>query len=390
MYPTLTDLLHDLLGFTLPLPIQTFGLFLVLSFAAAAYTLKLELKRMQHLGILKSQQVTVELNKPATGFDYFSATLFGFFIGYKILYALLNYADFAADPAALILSKEGNLWLGIFCAAIGFYLRFRESKADELKGIETKNMEVNPYQHVGNITMLAALVGVLGAKLFHILENLGDFIAHPIDSIFSFSGLTFYGGLICAGATVLYYANKKGIAPWRMFDATAPGLMLAYGVGRMGCHLSGDGDWGIVNLMPKPTWLAWAPDWLWAYGYPHNVVGDGVRMPDCEGPHCFELIPPVFPTPFYEFIMCCTLFFVLWCLRKHFKLVGVLTGVYLILNGAERFLIEHIRVNNMLDFGFFSATQAEVISFALMISGLVIIAYMVLVRKEKILSDKHD
>ena len=88
--------------------------------------------------------------------------------------------------------------------------------------------------------------------------------------------------------------------------------------------------------------------------------------------------------------MCCTLFFVLWCLRKHFKLVGVLTGVYLILNGAERFLIEHIRVNNMLDFGFFSATQAEVISFALMISGLVIIAYMVLVRKEKILSDKHD
>lgn len=384
MYPTLTDIIYDAFGFRLPLPIQTFGLFLVLSFAAAAYTLKLELQRMYVLGILKSQDVTVTINKPASVADYISATLFGFVVGYKLVYALLNYTAFAADPATVILSTQGNFGLGLVCAGIALVLRYRESKQDEKTGIETKEITVLPYQHVANITMIAALFGVIGAKFFHILENLDDFFANPLDSIVSFSGLTFYGGLICAGIAVLYYANKKGIAPWRMFDATAPGLMLAYGVGRMGCHLSGDGDWGIVNQMPKPQWLTWAPDWVWAYGYPNNVVSDGVRIPGCEGPHCFELIPPVFPTPLYEFVMCTSLFLVLWFLRKRLPFVGILTGIYLILNGTERFLIEHIRVNNKLNFGFFNATQAETISFSLIFIGLLIVAYMVCVRKEKI------
>ena len=66
----------------------------------------------------------------------------------------------------------------------------------------------------------------------------------------------------------------------RLADATAPGLLLAYGIGRIGCHVSGDGDWGIPNTLPKPGWLSWAPDWIWAYAYPNNVNRVGIRIPN--------------------------------------------------------------------------------------------------------------
>ena len=94
--------------------------------------------------------------------------------------------------------------------------------------------------------------------------------------LIGFSGLTFYGGLICGGAAVLYIANKHGIKPLTMLDIGGPGMMLSYGIGRIGCQMSGDGDWGIDNLSPKPHWLSWAPDWMWAFKFPHNVndVGD--------------------------------------------------------------------------------------------------------------------
>ena len=97
-----------------------------------------------------------------------------------------------------------------------------------------------------------------------------------------------------------------------MCDVAAPGLMLSYGIGRIGCHLSGDGDWGIENVLSKPNWFIF-PDWMWAYTYPHNVIGEGVHIEGCVGKHCSELIPPVFPTPFYEAVACFILFFVLFC-----------------------------------------------------------------------------
>ena len=67
----------------------------------------------------------------------------------------------------------------------------------------------HPYQHVGNMTMIAAIAGLLGAKIFHNLENLDSFFRNPIDSLISFSGLTMYGGLICGSIAVLYYAHKQ-------------------------------------------------------------------------------------------------------------------------------------------------------------------------------------
>ena len=108
---------------------------------------------------------------------------------------------------------------------------------------------------------------------------------------------------------------------------------------------------------------------MFAYHYPRNVNKMGVPIQGCDGMYCNRLVVPVFPTPFYEVLMCTFLFFVLWAFRKKIKPVGGVFCLYLILNGLERFLIEKIRVNNQMDFLGFHPTQAEVISFGLMIVG---------------------
>jgi prolipoprotein diacylglyceryltransferase len=149
-----------------------------------------------------------------------------------------------------------------------------------------------------------------------------------------------------------------------------PTMMFAYAAGRVGCQVSGDGDWGIVNLKPKP--FSWLPDWLWAYNYPHNVIGEGVPIKGCTGPYCNQLIPPVYPTPLYEIIVCLGLFFLLWFSRKKIKVSGQLFGLYLFLNGLERFFIEMIRVNTRYDFLPFKPTQAELIALLLIISGILV------------------
>jgi phosphatidylglycerol:prolipoprotein diacylglycerol transferase len=135
--------------------------------------------------------------------------------------------------------------------------------------------------------------------------------ADPVGMLISFSGLTFYGGLICGGAAVLYIANKHDIKPFNMLDIGAPGMMIGYGLGRIGCQMSGDGDWGIPNTAPKPGWLSWAPDWMWSFKFPHNVdMSDrDNHIPNCVGKFCYELKLPAYPTSFYESVICMLLFF---------------------------------------------------------------------------------
>jgi prolipoprotein diacylglyceryl transferase len=224
---------------------------------------------------------------------------------------------------------------------------------------------------MGTLIAWAAIAGIIGAKLFDNLENWDRFMVDPIQNLLSFSGLTFYGGLICGAIAVLYISGKNGIKAIHMSDISAPGLMLAYGVGRIGCQLSGDGDWGINNLNPKPNWLSWAPDWVWSFKYPHNVINEGVLIPGCEGKFCYELAFPVYPTPLYEAVACILLFFFLWSIRKKITTPGVLFSIYLILNGLERFFVEMIRVNSKYHVGSFSFTQAELISTLLVLGGIV-------------------
>jgi prolipoprotein diacylglyceryltransferase len=179
-----------------------------------------------------------------------------------------------------------------------------------------------------------------------------------------------YGGLIVGAIAVLSYANRHRIPLLQLCDAAAPGLMLAYGTGRLGCQLSGDGDWGIVNTQPKPDWLGFLPDWSWSFTYPNNVVNEGVPMADCAGKFCNELPQGVFPTPLYEAVACILLFFVLWSMRKSIKVPGRMFSAYLLFNGIERFFIELIRVNSKYQLGGLAFTQAQLISVLLMILGI--------------------
>jgi len=216
--------------------------------------------------------------------------------------------------------------------------------------------------------MIAAVSGIIGAKVFHNLENMGAFIADPIGQLMAFSGLTFYGGLIAGAASVIWYTRKYKINILHLIDSAAPALMLAYGIGRIGCQLSGDGDWGVDNLTPKPEWMSFLPDWMWSFNFPHNVINAGVPIKDCVGNFCMELVNPVWPTAFYEVVMSLIIFGILWSVRKQIKVPGILFFIYLIFNGVERFFIEKIRINteyNILG----GITQAEIISLCLVIIG---------------------
>jgi phosphatidylglycerol:prolipoprotein diacylglycerol transferase len=326
--------------------------------------------------------------KKATSSELALSGFIGFILGYKVLYILLNFTAFSENTQGYLLSTEGNIIGGFIGAALAVFMKYwetgKEVKKSGLTAPTLLEEPLHPYQHVGNLTLLAAFTGIIGAKIFHNLENWDEFIADPIDALLSFSGLTMYGGLICASIACIWYGRKHNIATPHLIDATAPSLMLGYGVGRIGCHISGDGDWGINNLHPKPNWLSWAPDWVWAYDYPHNVLTEGVPMENC-GQHkfCAHLSPAVFPTPFYEAIICIALFFVLWKIRKRITTPGVLFCVYLILNGFERFFIEKIRVNTLYHVNGFGFTQAELISTILFFLGIIGIFYFKRLEKNK-------
>jgi len=222
---------------------------------------------------------------------------------------------------------------------------------------KVKYVDASPSNLIGTITVLAIVAGFGGAKLFHILENLDSFFIDPWGMIFSKGGFTFYGGLIVAALVITRYVKKKGLSVPRVIDAAAPGLMLAYGIGRIGCHLAGDGDWGIAsNLAAKPGWI---PTWLWAETYPNNILGINLSS------------APVYPTPLYEFAAAVVLFAVLYSLRNHKHLPGWLFWLYLTLNGIERFFIEKIRVNNRFDILGITMTQAEIIAVVLVVVGCI-------------------
>ena len=383
MYPTFSDLLYDLIGIQIPLPIQMFGLMVAISFLVGNYIIGLELKRKYTEGLLSTHTTTVIEGLPATKMELLSNAIFGFIIGFKLFFLIGNYAQFTANPQAALLSFEGSFWGGIISAIAMAYWAYFEKNSKKLAQPITKTIEVMPHQVMGNLTILAAVFGILGAKLFHNLENFDTFIADPIGALLSFSGLTFYGGLICGITAAIWYARSKNIKTIHLLDAAAPGIMIAYGIGRLGCQLSGDGDWGIVNTAAKPSWISFLPDWVWSFKFPHNVISDGVPIPGCVGRHCMELPLPVYPTSLYEAIVSITLFFVLWAMRKRIKIPGLLFSIYLMMNGMERFFIEKIRINNLIQFAGFQFTQAELISSIIFLVGLTGFVYIILKNNPK-------
>jgi phosphatidylglycerol:prolipoprotein diacylglycerol transferase len=285
-YPFLSDLVRDLTGIDIPLPMPMFGLFVALAVIVAAYFMKRELARMYDSG----------------------------FIG----------------PA-----------------------RIREKNK---QGVMV-DKAIPPQDVVSDFAMIVLFAGIVGARVFHILEHTDQFMRDPASLIFSRSGLSIFGGLIFGTLAGIYCVRRWKLPVLPLLDATAPAMMIGYGIGRIGCQVSGDGDWGIAaNMALKPDWL---PAWFWAQTYENNIVGEVIALPG------------VYPTPMYETAMALVCFAILWAARKHPFKVGWLFSVYLVLAGAERLLIEQIRVNPVLHVLGMAATQAQMIAVSLIVLGLV-------------------
>jgi len=269
-----------------------------------------------------------------------------------------------------------------------FGFSYWQHQQKKQSGNTEKQILVYPHQQVTNITMVAAVSGIIGAKIFALVEDL-DLVMNGtlsvqdlIDGFFSGGGMAIYGGLIIGVLVSYFYLKRINIPPIHALDAVAPALMISYGTGRLACHFSGDGCWGIpiekisttgkvLWRYTKPDWLSFLPDWMWAYDYPHNFVQEGERIVGCSWQYCNELNVGVFPTPIYEFLMAMVLGLALWMLRKRIKIPGLLFSLFVFLNGFERFWIEKIRVNEHYDVLGIPTTQAEFIAVVLMSIGLI-------------------
>jgi phosphatidylglycerol---prolipoprotein diacylglyceryl transferase len=419
MYPNLYYAFKDLFGIDWkPLRfVNSFGFFVAIAFIIAAVILVAELRRKSKQGFLYPTEMEITVGRPATGAELLLNFLLGFLLGYKIIALLVMDSYNTDDPQAFIFSTNGNWPLGIGLGLFFAGLKWWDRNKQKLDKPEKRTVRIWPHDRVGEITIIALVFGLIGAKMFDIFENWSAFLKKPSDFLLSPSGLTFYGGLICAALAIWWYAKKHKIGFWHLNDAAAPALMIAYAIGRIGCQVAGDGDWGIYNtaymvdsdnkiavavpgnfeaqkrehakfffdspadtaaVVPhtsfkKPGALSFLPNWMFAYNYPHNVNSTGVDIPGCtDDKYCRQLPVPVFPTPFYETIASLLLFLVLWAVRKKLKIPGTLFALYLMLNGVERFLVEKIRVNTTISLFGFHPTQAEVISTLLFLSGLLL------------------
>ncbi len=189
-----------------------------------------------------------------------------------------------------------------------------------------------PIDWAYEITFAALLGGVIGARAYYLIEKAGSLHGSLLGNVFSGSGLVWYGGAIGGAIGVLGWMRWRGVLELRMLDTCATALALGYAIGRIGCQVSGDGDYGIRSSLP------------WAMGYPHGTVPTppGVRVQ---------------PTPVYETVAMCLLAYGLWRLRDRVR-PGVVFALYLLGSGLERLLVEFIRRNKEIAVGL-TAPQLE-------------------------------
>ena len=208
-------------------------------------------------------------------------------------------------------------------------------------------------------TLIAApcLAGFIGAKLYHLLESPSEFLADPIHLLFSPYGFAWFGGLLAGFGTFALVAwrlakrsaaSGKNVSVLTIFDVGSPAAALGYGIGRIGCFLSGDGDYGIPTSLP------------WGMSFPNGLV------PTTERVH---------PTPIYELIVACGIAWWLWRLgtpaadsRPNAK-PGQVFAAYLLLTGVARFLVEFIRINPRSFLGMTNAQTAAALSI---IAGVIL------------------
>jgi phosphatidylglycerol---prolipoprotein diacylglyceryl transferase len=208
------------------------------------------------------------------------------------------------------------------------------------KEMERKDL---PPESASTLVVWAAVGGIALSRLWLIFEDLPGFFRDPIAMIFTGSGFVWYGGLVGGTLAVTWVIYRSGL-PWlKVVDCIAPALVLAHAIGRVGCQLAGDGDWGVVSNLP------------WAMAYPNAIIGwpypPGVR---------------VHPTPIYECLAYAGIFGILWAIRKRPYPDGTLFWLYLVLAPAARFAVEFVRTNRVVLAGL---TEAQIFSLVLMAVG---------------------
>jgi phosphatidylglycerol:prolipoprotein diacylglycerol transferase len=193
----------------------------------------------------------------------------------------------------------------------------------------------------------AGFAGMLGAKLYHLLESPAEFFADPWPLLFSRTGFAWFGGFLGGMGVLVFLAYRAKLPTWEFLDACSPAAAVGYGIGRIGCLLSGDGDYG------RPTSLPWG------MSFPNGIV------PTTERVH---------PTPIYEFMIWCAIGAFLWHLGtralRGARANGEIFCNYLILTGLARFLVEIIRINPR---SFFGMSNAQTVSLLSVIAGALLL-----------------
>ena len=338
-----------------------------ISFLVGCYFFAMELWRKEEEGLIKPLVTKKNPKEKELFHNLLKNALLGFFIGFKLIGIVLHYDTFVGDALSLIFSLQGNWLGGIIGTIIGIFLNMYKRKKYKTDSEEEKEIIIHPYQQIGKVALMATIFCFIGARLFHYFEDIEGLIHDPI-ILLSKGGLNIYGGLIFGGVYIIYILKRRKLNLMHFGDASAPALMLAYGIARLGCHLSGDGDWGIPNDDPKPSWMSFLPDWIWAYNYPNNALGVDLKSYFTELGYISNA-GKAWPTPIYEFIMCLILFLILWNLRKKIKIPGLLFSIYLVLNGLERYTIEIIRINPVYDLLGINATMAQLIAIIFLLFG---------------------
>ena len=214
-------------------------------------------------------------------------------------------------------------------------------------------------EYASSTVVWAAIMGISSARALDILNNFSSYWADPKSMILSGSGFVWYGGLFGGIFGTYLVSRYYKIGFLKTTDMCAPALAIGQAIGRLGCQLSGDGDWGLPSKLP------------WAMAYPRDIVGwnsQTVLKLDAHGQLVSGFFPGVrvHPAPIYETLLYTGIFVILWRLRGKGFADGRLFFLYLILAGAARFTVEFVRINPRV---FIGLSEAQLIAIAMIILG---------------------
>lgn len=364
MYPNLSYLFNDF--FNTPIDnwasaFKTYGISLVVTFGICSMILKSELRRRESIGLIEPF-IRSKYTKWA---ENVFLVVISAIIGYKIIHIAYNLSTFKTYSREMILSNDGSVVgaLSFILFSVGVLYYSHENVEKE---------KTSFYKLSVHLTIVVVIFALIGNKLFGIFEV--SFEGKSMSQIFNESGTNFLGGLFGGMLGGYIFCKLHKIPYYNLLDSIAPVMMLGYAVGRLGCHISGDGCWGIDNHLSKPNWFI-LPDWLWSYNYPHNVVDRGTNMINTIGKHNKILETPVFPTSLYEAVFGIAMFFVLWHFRKRVTKPYLLFIYFLLSMGIERFFIEFIRINSKYSFLGLHLSQAQFISLFLIVVSTLFLLY---------------